>query len=92
MYISASQPEDVLVIRFDGPIIDQQDGLRLPNTETIIRKALPPQVELGTVTESIEAGAETLQSSSALLCAGNAITNFLLAGTLNQLWGMINNL
>ena len=26
------------------------------------------------------------------MCAGNAFTNFLLAGSLNQLWGMINNL
>ena len=26
------------------------------------------------------------------MCAGNAFTNFLLAGSLNQVWGMINNL
>ena len=26
------------------------------------------------------------------MCAGNAFVNFLLAGSLNQLWGMINNL
>ena len=26
-YVSANQPEDVLVIRFNGPIYDKQDGL-----------------------------------------------------------------
>ena len=42
VYISGSQPEDVLVITFQGPIYDKQDGLPLPDTSKTIRQAIPP--------------------------------------------------
>ena len=92
VYISAGQKEDILVIKFQGPIYDMQDNLELTDTSKVIRKPLPPQVELGMVTETIEVSANAVQSGSIFMCAGNAVTNFLLAGSLNQLWGMINNL
>ena len=28
-FVSANQPEDVLVIKFNGPIFDQEDGIEL---------------------------------------------------------------
>ena len=64
----------------------------LPDTQRTIKHPLPPQLKPGIITDTIEASAETVQTGSVALCAGNAVTNFLLAGSLNQLWGMINNL
>lgn len=44
IYVSASQPEDVLVVTFWGPIFDQQDGLEIPRDKRVIRRAIPPQI------------------------------------------------
>ena len=42
VYISAGQEEDILVIKFQGPIYDIQDNLELPDTSRTIRKPIPP--------------------------------------------------
>ena len=44
------------------------------------------------MTDAVAAAGETLQTSSKTLLAGNAIGNMFLSGSLNQVWGMINNL
>ena len=44
------------------------------------------------MTDAVAAAGETLQTSSKTLLAGNAIANMFLSGSLNQVWGMINNL
>ena len=60
VYVSANPLEDKLVIKFQGPIVDQIDGQLLPDAETIIKRPLPPQLERGIITETIEASAETV--------------------------------
>ena len=44
------------------------------------------------MTDAVAAAGETLQTSSSTLLAGNAFANMFLSGSLNQVWGMINNL
>ena len=46
----------------------------------------------GAVKDAIEATGKSLQVGSTAALAGNAGINILLAGSLNQVWGMINNL
>ena len=82
-YVSAYQPEDYLIVTFWGPFFDQQDGLEIPLEKRTVRRALPPQVVPGAVTQTIEAAGEGLQASSVSILAGNAALNILLAGSLN---------
>ena len=44
------------------------------------------------MTETIEAVAQSIDVGSKSILGSNFIVSFLLAGSLNQLWGMINNL
>ena len=44
---------------------------------------MPPQVIPGLVTETIEATGATLQASSTSFLAGNALSQFLVQGSLN---------
>ena len=41
-YISANQPEDFLVINFNGPIFDKEDGLEMEIEFKTLRHAIPP--------------------------------------------------
>ena len=58
----------------------------------IIRKPIPPQVVIGATTEVIEGIGDTMQTVSITALASNSLVNILLAGSLSQVWGMINNL
>ena len=55
-------------------------------------KDLPPQVIPGTLTDAVAAAGDSLQTTSTTFLAGNAVMNIFLQGSLNQVWGMINNL
>ena len=41
-YVSANQPEDVLVVTLWGPFYDKQDGLEVEIEERTIRQFIPP--------------------------------------------------
>ena len=53
---------------------------------------IPPQLVLGLITESIEDASDSLQVTSLTSMAGSAAINMLLASSLNQVWGMVNNM
>ena len=53
---------------------------------------IPPQSEPGTMTQVIVAAASSVQIGSSTVLIGNAALNIILQGSLNQVWGMINNL
>jgi len=57
-----------------------------------VRRAIPPQLTLGALTDSIEGAGDSLQVTSATTLAGNTALNLLFAGSLNQVWGMVNNM
>ena len=59
-YVSANQPEDVLVIKFNGPFFDQQDGVEIETDFKVIRQVLPPQLVVGGVTDAIEGAGGSL--------------------------------
>lgn len=90
--VSASQPEDTITVTFNGPFFDKEDGLPLEKTNIKLTKVLPPQVVPGTLTDAVAAAGDTLQAGSTTMLAGNAVMNIFLQGSLNQVWGMINNL
>ena len=92
MYVSANQPEDYLVITFWGPFYDKQDGLEILEENKTVRMAIPPQVVPGAVTDAIASAGDSLQAGTTGVLAGNAVINIFLAGSLNQVWGMVNNL
>ena len=91
-YVSANQPEDYLVIKFNGPFFDKQDGIDVESGKKELRVRIPPQLVLGGLTDAIESSGDSLQITSASAVAGNAAMNIFLAGSLNQVWGMVNNL
>ena len=41
-FVSANKPEDVLLIRFNGPIYDQEDGKEMETEFKEFRRAIPP--------------------------------------------------
>lgn len=90
--VSANQPEDILKLSFWGPFFDAVDGLPLDVSNIVIEAPLPPQVPAGAVTETIAATGDAMQATSITVLAGNSIINLLLAGSLAEVWGMINNL
>ena len=92
MYVSAFQPEDELAVTFWGPFFDKQDGLEIEPENRTVRVAIPPQVVPGAITDAIESAGDSLQAGTSGVLAGNAIINIFLAGSLNQVWGMVNNL
>ena len=47
---------------------------------------------LGALTAAVAAAGDSLQASSTGILASNAVINIFLQGSLNQVWGMINNL
>ena len=57
-----------------------------------VRFDLPPQVVPGILADTIEAAGQTLEAGSKSILGSNIATNLFLAGSLNYLWGMINNL
>ena len=79
-----------MVISFNGPFFDKEDGLLLQNGA--IRKAIPPQVEPGLLADVLEVAGDFLQISSFGLLAGNAILNMILKGSLQHVWSLINTL
>ena len=42
LFVSANKPEDVLVILFNGPIFDQEDGLEMEIDFRELRREIPP--------------------------------------------------
>ena len=46
----------------------------------------------GGLTDAVAAAGDSLAAGSTGLLAGNAVMNIFLQGSLNQVWGMINNL
>ena len=44
----------MLVIRFNGPIYDKQDGLDIEIDQKVIKKAIPPQLVPGGLADAIE--------------------------------------
>ena len=90
--ISASQPEDTLLISFYGPFFDKEDGLPIDTDKIHLSKQIPPQVVPGALTDAVSAAGDSLQAGSTGILAGNAVMNIFLQGSLNQVWGMINNL
>ena len=58
--VSGNQPEDFLQLSFYGPFFDEVDGLPLDTDNIVITSSIPPQVELGAVTATIEAGGEVM--------------------------------
>ena len=90
--VSASQPEETLVISFYGPFFDQEDGLPLETDNIKLQQKIPPQVVPGALTDAVAAAGDSLQAGSTGMLAGNAVINIFLQGSLNQVWGMINNL
>lgn len=59
-FVSANQPEDVLVIKFNGPIFDQEDGIELEEELKEIRKVIPPQLVPGGITDAIKGAGGSL--------------------------------
>ena len=92
VHISASLPADELVIRFNGPFFDTQDGIDIDQAYKEIRSKLPPQVVPGGITNAIQGTGDSLQIMSTTSLASNAAINVFFAGSLSQVWGMINNL
>ena len=84
MYVSANQPEDILVVTFWGPFFDKQDGLEVDLETRTIRQAIPPQVVPGSITEMIASAGDSLQAGTQGVLAGNVVVNNIwLAGSLN---------
>ena len=82
-FVSANQPEDVLVIKFNGPFYDVQDGLDVEVKNKIIRRTIPPQLELSTTTDIISGAGDGLQIVSLGSVVANFVLNIFLAGSLN---------
>lgn len=64
----------------------------LDKEDIILKMAVPPQKLRGAITQTIETTTETLKGGTTGFLVGNAIVNFVLQGSLAQVWGMINNL
>ena len=83
---------DELIIDFNGPFYDTEDGVDIDSNLKQLKKAIPPQAVPGALTDAIEGAGSSLSAASTGAVAGNAAVNIFLAGSLNQLWGMVNNL
>ena len=59
-FVSANVPEDVLVVRLNGPIYDQQDGLEIEPKLRTLRAKIPPQLTLGSLADAIEGAGDSL--------------------------------
>ena len=81
--ISASDPEDILILGFYGPFFDQEDGLPIESDSVLLTKELPPQVIPGALTDALSAAGESLQASTTSFLAGNAAMNIVMQGSLN---------
>ena len=81
--VSSAQPEDTVIVTFNGPFFDKEDGLRLEKTNVKLIKTIPPQVVPGALTDAVSAAGDSLQAGSTGMLAGNAVINIFLQGSLN---------
>ena len=80
------------MVSFYGPFFDKEDGLPIETDKIHLEKKIPPQLMPGGLTDAVAAAGDSLAAGSTGLLAGNAVMNIFLQGSLNQVWGMINNL
>ena len=92
-YVSTQFDPDSLVVLFWGyALLRDEDGMPFEQDSLATYHYLPPQLQRGTAADTAQAVTASIEGTAKSAVIVNFLFNFLLSGSLNQLWGMINGL
>jgi hypothetical protein len=77
-YVSTNVGQDNLLVQLSSLFIDEEDGLSILAEDQILKKKIPPQMELGASAIAIESLSLGMKIASGGALASNALMNILL--------------
>ena len=89
--ISSGDDPDLLLIQMDLSDFEDENGQKFPSS-LVKYSQIPTQIPSLEEAKQVEEQGSTASSSSKSAVGSNFIVNILMAGSLSQVWGMINGL
>ena len=89
--ISSGDDPDLLLIQMDLSDFEDENGQKFPSS-LVKYSQIPTQIPSLEEAKQVEEQGSTASSSSKSAVGSNFIVNIMMAGSLSQVWGMINGL
>ncbi len=89
--ISSNLERDILQIQFKSENFFMDRSGNPVERDTSVEKAIPSQLKQDGASQVLEAAVEVIGQGRTLTLSTNYAINILLAGSLNQLWALINS-
>ena len=89
--VSQGYYPDIMLVYYDFSELKDIYGGH-PAQFDFARREIPPQMEPGTVASNIDTAGSIIIAAVASIAASSWLTNILISGSLNLIWGMVNSL